>query len=104
MSRIGKQPITLPSGVTVDIATEIVTIKGSKGTLTFNILPGVQVASVDGKINITVKTLKTNKKERFGGLHVPCSRIWLHEFQMDIQNLLRFKVLDTNLMSKVLEK
>ena len=37
MSRIGKQPITLPGGVTADVA-DVVTIKGSKGTLTFNIL------------------------------------------------------------------
>ena len=43
MSRIGKQPITIPAGVTVEI-TDIVTINGTKGTLTFNILPGVRVA------------------------------------------------------------
>lgn len=30
MSRIGKQPITIPSGVTIDIGSDIVTIKGSK--------------------------------------------------------------------------
>jgi large subunit ribosomal protein L6 len=68
MSRIGKQPITLPSGVTVDIAPEIVTIKGSKGTLTFNILPGVQVASVDGKIQVTVKNPEAKQDRAFWGL------------------------------------
>jgi large subunit ribosomal protein L6 len=46
MSRIGKQPITLPAGVTVTIA-DVVTIKGSKGTLNFNILPGVKVTEAE---------------------------------------------------------
>ncbi|HOR89078.1 MAG TPA: 50S ribosomal protein L6, partial [Clostridia bacterium] len=35
MSRIGKLPITVPAGVTVDIAKDnTVTVKGPKGTLT----------------------------------------------------------------------
>lgn len=38
MSRIGKQPITIPAGVTVDITKNAITVKGSKGTLDFNIL------------------------------------------------------------------
>jgi large subunit ribosomal protein L6 len=33
MSRVAKQPVTLPQGVTVTIAADNVTIKGSKGTL-----------------------------------------------------------------------
>jgi large subunit ribosomal protein L6 len=33
MSRIGKQPITLPTGVTVTIEPELVTVKGPKGEL-----------------------------------------------------------------------
>jgi large subunit ribosomal protein L6 len=46
MSRIGKQPIAIPTGVTVTIG-DAVTIKGSKGTLTFNILPGVKVTEAE---------------------------------------------------------
>ncbi len=34
MSRIGKAPITVPSGVEVTIAGRTVTVKGPKGTLT----------------------------------------------------------------------
>ena len=34
MSRIGKAPITIPSGVEVKVDNNIVTVKGSKGTLT----------------------------------------------------------------------
>jgi large subunit ribosomal protein L6 len=35
MSRIGKQPISIPAGVTVSIKDSVITVKGSKGTLTF---------------------------------------------------------------------
>lgn len=34
MSRIGKLPISIPAGVTVEINNNIVTVKGPKGTLT----------------------------------------------------------------------
>lgn len=68
MSRIGKQPITLPSGVTVDISTDIVTIKGAKGTLMFNILPGVQVASADGVLKVSVKNPEAKQERAFWGL------------------------------------
>ena len=33
MSRVGKQPITIPSGVEVNIASSTVTVKGEKGEL-----------------------------------------------------------------------
>ena len=33
MSRVAKQPVTLPQGVTATIGADSVTIKGSKGTL-----------------------------------------------------------------------
>ena len=34
MSRIGKQPITVPANVTVTIENNLVTVKGPKGTMT----------------------------------------------------------------------
>lgn len=67
MSRIGKQPITIPAGVTVEI-TDIVTIKGTKGTLTFNILPGVHVAQEDGKIVVSVENQEESQQRAFWGL------------------------------------
>ena len=33
MSRIGKAPIALPAGVTVNVAANVVTVKGPKGEL-----------------------------------------------------------------------
>ena len=39
MSRIGRSPIALPTGVTVDVDNRVVTVKGPQGTLT-RTLPG----------------------------------------------------------------
>ena len=53
MSRIGKQPITVPKGVDISIANDLVTVKGPKGQLQVKLLPGVSAAVKDGSINIT---------------------------------------------------
>jgi large subunit ribosomal protein L6 len=47
MSRIGKAPITVPSGVDVQIADRTVTVKGPKGTLSREI-PGAITVRQDG--------------------------------------------------------
>lgn len=48
MSRIGRAPITIPAGVTVDIAKgNIITVKGPKGTLTRQLRPEM-IVSVEG--------------------------------------------------------
>jgi large subunit ribosomal protein L6 len=47
MSRIGKQPIEIPSGVTVDVADAVVTVKGPNGTLTQRVVPEMKI-SIDG--------------------------------------------------------
>ena len=52
MSRIGKKPITLPAGVTFDYQDGVVTVKGSKGTLTRTIGNEIGV-----EINGTVVTM-----------------------------------------------
>lgn len=50
MSRIGKQPIAIPSGVTVDIKDGLVTVAGPKGTLSRTIVPEIKIVMEDGKI------------------------------------------------------
>jgi len=49
MSRIGKKPIAIPKGVTVQVAPGSVAVKGAKGELKFAIRPEVTVA-VDGQV------------------------------------------------------
>jgi large subunit ribosomal protein L6 len=53
MSRIGKLPVSLPKGVTVDINRNLVTVKGPKGELTKNFPPEIDVAQEDGLIKVT---------------------------------------------------
>jgi len=50
MSRIGKKPIALPTGVSVEIKGAAVTVKGPKGALSWTHAPGVTVAH-DAKTN-----------------------------------------------------
>jgi large subunit ribosomal protein L6 len=52
MSRIGKMPITIPSGVTVAVEGDVVRVKSSKGELTERIPSEVQVDIEDGVMNI----------------------------------------------------
>ena len=50
MSRIGKKPVVIPAGVTVDVAAEnVVTVKGSLGTLTKNLHPDM-IINVEGNV------------------------------------------------------
>lgn len=53
MSRVGKLPIKLPAGVNVSIASNVVTVKGPKGTLTQEYNDTVQVEIKDGEIAVT---------------------------------------------------
>ncbi|MEY2474423.1 MAG: large subunit ribosomal protein [Actinomycetota bacterium] len=53
MSRIGKAPITVPSGVEVSIVDRHITVKGSQGTLERDIPGEIQVAQEDGSLLVT---------------------------------------------------
>lgn len=53
MSRIGKQPIDLPSGVTITVDPDWITVAGSKGTLKQFTMPGVTVKQEDNQIIVT---------------------------------------------------
>jgi large subunit ribosomal protein L6 len=53
MSRIGKLPISIPSGVTITVDPDTITVAGPKGTLKQFTMPGVTIAQEDGKISVT---------------------------------------------------
>jgi large subunit ribosomal protein L6 len=53
MSRIGKLPIDIPSGVTITIEPDNITVAGPKGTLKQFTMPGVTVKQEDGKVVVT---------------------------------------------------
>lgn len=53
MSRIGKLPIAIPSGVTITIDPEEITVAGSKGTLKQFTMPGVDVKQEGQEVVVT---------------------------------------------------
>ncbi|MFV0525783.1 MAG: 50S ribosomal protein L6 [Acidimicrobiales bacterium] len=52
MSRIGKSPITVPSGVDVKLDGASVTVKGPKGELVHQVPAGITVAVDDGTVTV----------------------------------------------------
>jgi len=62
MSRIGKNPVPLPQGVTIDIAGGAATVKGKLGSLKAVIASDVEVTVEDGKV--WVKPLTETKQAR----------------------------------------
>jgi large subunit ribosomal protein L6 len=65
MSRIGKLPINLPSGITCAVSGGKVTVKGPKGELSQEIKPGFGVSVENGVV--TVSNPSTEKSD--GALH-----------------------------------
>lgn len=53
MSRIGKLPIAIPSGVTITVDPNEITVAGPKGTLKQFTMPGVTVTVEDGVMSVT---------------------------------------------------
>jgi large subunit ribosomal protein L6 len=52
MSRIGKQAVEIPSGVTANVAGQTISVKGPKGTLELMLHDDVAVKMTDGSITI----------------------------------------------------
>ncbi|MGX7951714.1 50S ribosomal protein L6 [Tsuneonella sp. HG249] len=50
MSRIGKVPVPVPSGVSADAADGVLTVKGPKGTLTLSMREEISYTVEDGRI------------------------------------------------------
>lgn len=53
MSRIGKQPIVVPAGVTITVGETEITVAGPKGSLNVPVQQNTQTAVTDGKIIVT---------------------------------------------------
>jgi large subunit ribosomal protein L6 len=52
MSRVAKAPIDLPQGVTATVASNVVTIKGAKGSLTLPLRSGVSVVQEEKHLSV----------------------------------------------------
>ena len=62
MSRVGKKPVPVPSGVTATVTGQTVTVKGSKGELQFVVPTLVNVAMKDGAV--AVEPVNQSKQSR----------------------------------------
>jgi large subunit ribosomal protein L6 len=66
MSRIGRLPIAVPSGVDVTIDGRTLTVKGPKGTLTRELHPDIAVAREDDRLVVTRPTEQKTHKQLHG--------------------------------------
>ena len=66
MSRIGRLPIAIPSGVDVSIDGRTVTVKGPKGQLSRELHPDIAVSQEDGSIVVTRPTEQKVHKQLHG--------------------------------------
>lgn len=53
MSRIGRKPIELPKGVEVKVEGNSISVKGSKGSMSFGIMPHISVAVDNGHVVVS---------------------------------------------------
>ena len=65
MSRIGKQPVSVPAGVTVTLEGAAVTVKGPKGELSRTFNPELTITQVNGQIVVT----RPSDESRHKALH-----------------------------------
>lgn len=66
MSRIGKKPVTIPSGVTANVEGQSVSVKGPKGTLQVKLHDAVKVAMDNGGIQIDPRNDSKDARSLWG--------------------------------------
>ena len=66
MSRIGKQPVSLPSGVSASVSGRTVEVKGPKGTRSFTATDDVALAVEDGSVTVTPRGQSKRARQQWG--------------------------------------
>lgn len=66
MSRIGKKPLQIPTGVDVKVAAKVVTVKGPLGQLTWPLAQGLSVVVQDNQVNVTRQSDERNVRAMHG--------------------------------------
>ena len=66
MSRIGKKPVALPSGVSAEIKGQTVEVKGPKGTMSFTATDDVDIAMGDGEITVNPRGASKRARQQWG--------------------------------------
>lgn len=66
MSRIGRRPVAVPSGVTVGVANGVVSVQGQKGSLTYKINPYVAVVVNGSDVVVSAASQARQARANFG--------------------------------------
>ncbi|GFE48701.1 50S ribosomal protein L6 [Roseobacter cerasinus] len=66
MSRIGKKPIDLPSGVTATVSGQAIEVKGPKGTRSFKATDDVDLKVEDNVITVTPRGKSKRARQQWG--------------------------------------
>jgi large subunit ribosomal protein L6 len=66
MSRVGKKPVAVPSGVTANVTGQTVKIKGAKGELSFLVPEDVTVAMEDGAVAVNPRDESKTARAKWG--------------------------------------
>ena len=85
MSRIGRMPVVIPAGVTVDVKEgNHVTVKGPKGELTRDLAPEMTIEVKDGEVIVT----RPNDLKRIKSLH-GLTRSLIHNLKLTVSATVR---------------
>ena len=66
MSRIGKQAVSIPAGVKVNLAGRTLTVEGPKGSLDYQLRPEVEVAIEDKLLRVSIKSSNRQARAYYG--------------------------------------
>ena len=66
MSRIGKKPVPLPSGVTASISGQTVEVKGPKGVRSFKATDDINVKLEDNAVHVTPRGSSKRARQQWG--------------------------------------
>ncbi len=74
MSRIGKMPIAIPAGVTINVSDDnVVTVKGKEGEMSQFVHPSIKLNISDGTLELTINeednSVESKQKQAFHGLY-----------------------------------
>ena len=66
MSRIGKRPVELPSGVSASVSGQTVEVKGPKGAQTFTATDDVTIAVEENAVSVTPRGNSKRARQQWG--------------------------------------
>ena len=66
MSRLGKVPVSVPSGVKYELTDEAVHVEGSKGKLSVALVPGITVSEAEGGLLVSRSSDESEQRAKQG--------------------------------------